>query len=127
MRDRTPPLEQRIEQLASLDTSPYKGQPGCAPNTTTTTQASARKMDCKIDGTPGTVGLANNDSLTCSNCARVSRISHNCRICDLMKKLLEQALVGNDAPKAKPGHPHKDMKRGGTLTGRKESGRIAEE
>jgi hypothetical protein len=44
-----------------------------------------------------------------------------------MKKLLEQALVGKDAPKAKSGRPRKDKKRGGALTGRKESGRLAEE
>jgi hypothetical protein len=44
-----------------------------------------------------------------------------------MKKLLKQAVVGKDAPKAKSGHPRKDKKRGGALTGRKERGRLAEE
>jgi hypothetical protein len=44
-----------------------------------------------------------------------------------MKKLLEQSLVGEDAPKAKSGRPSKDKKWGGALTGRKESGRFAEE
>jgi len=45
----------------------------------------------------------------------------------MMKKLLEQALVGKDSPKAKSGRPHKDKKQGGALTGRQESGRLAEE
>jgi hypothetical protein len=44
-----------------------------------------------------------------------------------MKKLLEQALVGKDAPKAKSGCPHKDKKRGGAPTGRKESGQLTED
>jgi hypothetical protein len=45
----------------------------------------------------------------------------------MMKKLLEPALVGKDAPKAMSGCPHMDKKQGGALTGRKESGRPAEE
>jgi hypothetical protein len=44
-----------------------------------------------------------------------------------MKKLLEQALVGKDAPKAKSGRPHKGKKRGGALTGRNDIGQLAEE
>jgi len=44
-----------------------------------------------------------------------------------MKKLLDQALVGKDAPKAKSGRPRKDKKWGGALIGRKESGQLAEE
>jgi hypothetical protein len=44
-----------------------------------------------------------------------------------MKKLLEQALVSKDAPKAKLGRPRKDKTRGGGVTGRKESGRLAED
>jgi len=44
-----------------------------------------------------------------------------------MKKLLKQALVGNNAPNAKSGCPRKDKKWGGAPTGRKESGRLAEE
>jgi len=44
-----------------------------------------------------------------------------------MKKLLEQALVSKDAPKAKSGPPREDQKRGGALTGRKDSGRLTEE
>ena len=41
-----------------------------------------------------------------------------------MMKLLEQASVGKDSPKAQPGCPHKDKKRGGAPTGRKESGQL---
>jgi hypothetical protein len=44
-----------------------------------------------------------------------------------MKKLLEQALVGNDSPKCKSGRPRKVKKLGGALTGRKESGWLAEQ
>jgi len=44
-----------------------------------------------------------------------------------MKKLLEHAVVGKDAPRARSGSPRKDKKRGGALTSRKESGRLPEE
>jgi hypothetical protein len=44
-----------------------------------------------------------------------------------MKKLLEQALVDKDAPKAKCGLTPKNKKRGGLLTSRKESWRSAEQ
>jgi translation elongation factor EF-Tu-like GTPase len=44
----------------------------------------------------------------------------------MMKKLLEQALAGKDAPKAMSGRLRKDKKRGGVLAGPKESGRLAE-
>jgi len=53
-------------------------------------------------------------------------MSRNCANRDLMKKLIEQAFVGNDAPKAKSGRPTRDKKRGGALTGRKGSGRLTE-
>jgi len=53
-------------------------------------------------------------------------MSRNCANCHLMKKLLEQALVRKDAPKAKSGRPRKDMTRAVALTGRKERGRLAE-
>jgi len=64
MRDRTSTLEQRMDHLAALDTSLNKSQSGCGPNTTTTTQASARKMDSKKGGITGTVGPAKDDGLT---------------------------------------------------------------
>jgi len=127
MRDRTPTREQRMEHLAALDMSLNKSQSGSGPNTTTTTKASARKMDSTKGGITGTVGPAKDDGLTCYNCGQVGYISRNCPNRDLMKKLLEQALVGKDAPKAKSGRPRKDKKRGGALTGRKESGWLAEE
>jgi len=126
MRDTTPTLEQRLEHLAALDTSLNKSQSGSSPNTTTTTKASARKMDSKKCGITGTVGPAKDDGLTCCNCRQVGHISRNCPNRDLMKKLLDQALVGKDAPTAKFGRPRKDKNWGGALTGRKESGRLAE-
>jgi len=116
-----------MEHLAALDTSLNKSQSGSGPNTTTTTKASARKMDSKKGGTSGTVGLAKDDGLTCPNSGQVGHISRNCPNRDLMKKLLEQALVGKDAPKANSGCPCKDKEQGGAPTGRKESGRLAEE
>jgi len=85
------------------------------------------KMDSKKGGTTGTAGPAKDDGVTCYNCGQVGYISCNCPYHDLMKKLLERALVGKDAPKAKSGHTCKYKKRGGALTGRKESGRLAEE
>ena len=127
MRDWTPTLEPRMEHLAALDTSLNKSQSGSGPNTTTTTKASARKMDSKNGGTTGTVGPAKHDGLTCYNCCQVGHISRNCPNRDMMKKLLKQALVVKDAPKAKSGHPREDKKWGGALTGRKESGWRGEE
>jgi len=127
MCDRTPTLEQRMEHLAALDTSLNKSQPGSGPNNTTTTEPSARKMDSKNGGTTGTVGPAKDDGSACYNCVQLGHISRNHPSRDMMKKLLEQALVGKEAPKAKSGHPREDQKLGGALTGTKESGRIAEE
>jgi hypothetical protein len=89
MRDWTPTLEQRMEHLAALDTSLNTSQSGSGPNTTTTTKASARKMDSKKGGTTGTVGPAKDDGLTCYNCGQVGHISRNGPYRDLMKKLLE--------------------------------------
>jgi len=127
MRDRTPILKPRMEHLAALDTSLNKSQSGSGPNTTTTTKASARKIDSKKGGTTGTVGPAKDDGLICYNSGQVGHISCNCPNCELMKKLLEQALVGKDAPKAKSGRPRRDIQLGGALTGWKESGRLEEE
>jgi len=128
MHNRTPTIEQHVEHLAVLDTSLNKSQPGSGPNTTTTTtKASARKMDSKKGGTTGTAGPAKDDGLTCYTCGQVGHISLNCPNCDLMKKLLEQALVGKDAPNAMSGCPGKVTKWGGALTSTKESGRLAEE
>jgi len=84
-------------------------------------------MDSKIGGTTGPVGPAKDDSLTCYNCGQVGYISRNCPNWDLMTKLLEQALASEYAPKAKSGHPWRVRKRGGALTGKKESGRLVEE
>jgi hypothetical protein len=117
MRDRTPTLEQRTEHLAALDMSLNKSQSGSGPNTTTTMKASARKMDSKKGGITGTVGPAKDDGLTSYACGQVGHTSRNCPNRDLIKKLLEQALVGKDTPKAKSGCPSKDKKRGGALTG----------
>jgi len=44
-----------------------------------------------------------------------------------MKKLLDQHSVGKDAPKAKSQRPGKHKELGGALTGRNESGQLAEE
>jgi len=67
-------------------------------------------------------GLAKDDGLPGYNCGQVCHISRNCPNRDLMKKLLEQALVTMDAPKAKSGSSRKDREIGGANAGRKQSG-----
>jgi len=127
MRDRTPTLEQRMEHLTALNTSLNQSQTGSGPITTTTTKASARKMESKTGHTTGTAGPAKDDGLTHYNCVQMRHISRNCPNCDLVKKLLEQALVGNDAPRTKSGRPRNAKTRGSALTSRKESGQLPEE
>jgi len=104
------PLSKCMEHLSSLDTSLNQSQPESSfiIKTNTTTKASARKMDSKKGSTTGTLtGQVKDDGLTCYNCGQVGYISGKCPNCNMMKKLLEQALVGKDAPKAKSGRPPK--------------------
>jgi len=120
--DRTPNLKQHVEYLTVLVTSLNTSQPGNHFNTNsnTTTKRSARKIDFKKGGTTGTAGLAKDDGLTCYNSVQVGQMSSNCPNRDMMKKLLEQALVWNDAPKVESGRPRKDKKRWGAPASRKE-------
>jgi len=124
----TPTLEQCMEHVATCDTSRIKFQQGsgCSPSMNTMTKAPARKMDSKKGGTNSIAGMAKDDGLTCNNSGQVGHISQNCPNCDLMNKLLEQALVGKDAPRAKSGRPNMDNQKGSALTGRKESVQLAE-
>jgi hypothetical protein len=73
-------------------------------------------MAFKEEGTTGTAGPAKVDGLTSYNCGQVGHISCNCLNRNLMKKLFELALVGQDAPNAKSARPHKDKKTGGAPT-----------
>jgi len=125
MHNRTPTLEQCMELLAVLDTSLIKSQPGSASGTNaiTTMKVSARTMDCKNGGTTGTAGTARDNSLTWYHCSQDGHISRNSPNCNLMKKLLEHALVDNDALNVKSRRPHKDKIKGGAPTGQQESGR----
>jgi hypothetical protein len=125
MYDKTLTLEQRMEHLAALDMSLNKSQPASASNENTNTKASARKMESKQGGTTGTTGTAKDDGLTYNNCSQAGHISRNCTYHDLMKKLLEQALVSKDVTKPKNGRLCKDKKKGGAPTGQKQSGRHA--
>jgi rubrerythrin len=127
MRYSTPTVEPHIEQLAALDTSLNKSQLATASIMNTNTKASARKMESKKGYTTGTTDTAKDNGLICYNCGHAGHISGNCPNCDLMKKLLEQALVNKDVTKAKNGRTHKDKKKGGAPTGRKKSGRLAKE
>jgi len=84
-------------------------------------------VDFNTGGETGPAGPAKDDGLTCYNCGLVCHILRNCPNRDLMKKLLEQAFVGNDAPIANSACPHKDKKRGGAPTSQKDSGQLIEE
>jgi hypothetical protein len=110
MCDRTPSLEQHIEHLTILDASLNKFQPGSGfnTNTNTTTNASARKIDSKKGDTTGTAGPGKSNSLTCYSCSKVGYLSPNYPISNLLTKLLEYALVGDDAPTARSQSPHID-------------------
>jgi hypothetical protein len=127
MRDRTPTLEQRMEHLAALDTSLNKSQLTSASNANTNTNASARKIESKKGGTMGTTDTAKDDGLTCYNCGQAGHISRNSLNCDIMKKLLKQALVSKDVMKAKYGCLCMDRKKSGAPTGQKESGQLVKE
>jgi hypothetical protein len=60
---------------------------------------------------------AKDEGLTCYKCVQVGHIYCNCPNRDMMKKLLEQAVVSKDSPKATSGRPYKVEKWGGALTG----------
>jgi len=124
MCDRTPTIEQRMENLTALDMSLNKSQPRRGPNTTTTTKASDRKIESMKGGKSGTAGLAKDDGLTCYNWGQVGHISCDCPNRDLMKNPRKSALIGKDAPIAISGRPLNHRKQGGPLTGRKECGRL---
>ena len=83
-------------------------------------------MDSKTGGTIVTAGTSKDDGVTCYNSGQDGNISPNCTNRNLMKKLLEQALVGKDAQKVKSGCPPQDKKKRGVPAGRKESGWLAE-
>jgi len=90
-------------------------------------KASAGKMKSKKVNTTSIAGTAQDDCVSCYSRGQVDHISCNCPNHDLMKKLLEQTVVGTVAPKAKSGSPQNDKKRGGAPTGRKKSGWLGEE
>jgi len=100
--DMTHTFEQRMEHVTMLEMCINKSLPGCgsSAHTNTTMRVSARKMDLKICGTTGTAGTAKDNGLSYYNCGQVGHISGHCPNRDLMKKLQEQALVHEDAPKS---------------------------
>jgi len=79
-------------------------------------------MDSQTSGTTGTVGMAKDNGITCYNCGQVGHNSHNDSNCDLMKRLLADALVGNNGPKVKSRRPVNDQEQGGACTDRIEGG-----
>jgi len=105
-----------MQTHGTLDSSHNKSQAGSGSNSTTTMNASAREIESKKIGTTGTAGPAKDVGVTGYNYGQVGHISRNCTNRDLKKMLLEQALVGKDAPKAKSGCECKDKKRGGART-----------
>jgi hypothetical protein len=104
MHDSTPTLEHHMEHLATLDTFLNASQLGSSFNTNTNTsmKGAATAMHSEIGVTSGTLtGSGKDAGFTRYYSGRVGHISHMCPHHGLLKMLLEQALVGKDAPNAK--------------------------
>jgi len=83
-------------------------QQGTGSSMITTRNILARSMDSNTGGTDDAAGTAKDDCKSSYNCGHAGHICHNCPKGDLMKKLLEQALVGKNALNSESGGPHKD-------------------